>query len=151
MEIENEAPRVRDWMTVDPITVEPGRSLSSARARMEREDVQRLIVVDMDHRPLGILSWTDVQKAWPSPFTSLEPFEVRELMARISVEEAMTKSVITVEPSATIAEAVNLMFESRVGALPVVDESRVVGILTNSDILQGLVRILSARRSSDAA
>ncbi len=138
-------PLVRDWMTVDPITVEPGRSLSNARTKMEREDVQRLIVIDDQMHPIGILSWTDVERGWPSPFTSLEGYEVRELMARVSVEEAMTREVITVEPDATISEAVNLMFEKRVGALPVVEGKRVVGILTNSDIRQGLVRILSSR------
>lgn len=141
-------PIVRDWMTKSPITCGPGASLGAVRAQMEREDVQRLLVVDDESSLLGVVSWTDVMAAWPSEFTSLEPFEVRELVARVGVEEIMTRDVVSVEPDATIAEAVNLMFEHRVGALPVVEGRRVVGIFTNSDIRQGLVRILTERRGA---
>lgn len=142
-------PIVRDWMTMDPISCEPGISLAAARAKMEREEVQRLLVVDGDERLLGLLSWTDVKSAWPSPFTALEPVEVRELMARVAVEEVMSTEVVSIDPEASIAEAVNLMFENRIGALPVLVDDRVVGIFTNSDIRQGLVRVLTVRRASD--
>lgn len=138
---------VREWMTSGPITCELGMSLMAARQKMEQEEVQRLIVVDSEGRIIGLVSWTDILYAWPSRFTPLESYEVRELVARVGIEEIMTVDVITIEPDATIAEAVNLMFEHRIGALPVVERGRVVGILTNSDIRQGLVRVLTARRS----
>jgi len=141
-------PFVRDWMTHSPITCGLGVSLGAVRAQMEREDVQRLLVVDEHDNLLGLVSWTDVVGAWPSEFTSLEPFEVRELVARVGVDEIMTKDVVTIEPEATIAEAVSLMFEHRVGALPVIAGRKVVGIFTNSDIRQGLVRILTERRGA---
>lgn len=145
------SPIVRDWMTRDPITCGLGVSLAAARARMEREEVQRLLVVDGDGVLRGLLSWTDVMRAWPSPFTALEPVEVRELMARVGVEEVMSTEVVAIDPDATIAEAVNLMFENRIGALPVLDSGRVAGIFTNSDIRQGLVRVLTERRAPDAS
>ncbi len=138
---------VREWMTSGPITCELGMSLQAARQKMEHEDVQRLIVVDDEQRVIGMLSWTDVLYAWPSRFTTLENYEIRELVARVGVDEVMTSEVVTIEPDATIAEAVNLMFEHRIGALPVVEQGRVVGILTNSDIRQGLVRVLTAKRT----
>lgn len=143
-------PQVGDWMTNAPITCGLGATLGAVRVQMEREDVQRLIVVDDSDNLLGLVSWTDVMGAWPSEFTSLEPVEVRELVARVGVDEIMTKDVVTIEPEATIAEAVSLMFEHRVGALPVVEGRKVVGIFTNSDIRQGLVRILTERRGSAA-
>jgi CBS domain-containing protein len=136
---------VREWMTSDPITVTRDTSLSTARARMQRDEVRRLLVVSRDGRLLGVVTWGDVVEAWPSPFNPLEPYEVRELMARVSVDEVMVASVVTIDPGATISEAANVMFEHRIGALPVVEDGRVVGILTNSDILQGLVRILSGQ------
>jgi len=134
---------VRDWMTVDPVTVREGTSIAAARAQMERSDVSRLLVLDESDALAGILTRGDVAEAWPSRFTSLEPFEVRELMARVMVEEVMTAPVVAVDSDATVSEAASLMFEHRVGALPVVDDGRVAGILTNSDLLQGLVRILT--------
>ena len=139
---------VREWMTNSPITCELGMSLQAARDKMEHEDVQRLIIVDDAGSIVGLVSWTDVMAAWPSKFTALESYEIRELVARVGLDEVMSAEVVTIEPEATIAEAVNLMFEHRIGALPVVEEGRAVGILTNSDIRQGLVRVLTAKRSS---
>ena len=139
-------PHVRDWMTTDPITVRPGVTLAAARAQMQRDEVRRLLVVDRDGGLLGVVTWGDVGEAWPSRFNPLEPFEVRELMARVAVEEIMVAEVISIDPDATIAEAANLMFEHHIGALPVEQDRQVVGILTNSDILQGLVRVLSGRK-----
>jgi CBS domain-containing protein len=130
-------------MTVDPVTVREGTSLGDARAQMQRTDVSRLIIVDDDGGLQGVVTLGDVAEAWPSRFFPLEPFEVRELMARVMVEEVMTAAVLSVDPDATVAEAASLMFEHRVGAVPVVDDGRVVGILTNSDLLQGLVRTLT--------
>jgi acetoin utilization protein AcuB len=138
-----ETPRVRDWMTSDPVMIQDGSSLGAVRALMQRTDVHRLLVVDEDQRLVGIVTLGDVVEAWPSRYSALEPFEIREQMARVEVDEIMTSPVITVDPDATIAEAVSLMFEHRIGALPVVEERRVRGILTNSDILQGLVRVLA--------
>ncbi len=137
--------RVKEWMTTDPITVYRGANLSTVRMRMHRDEIRRLLVVESDGRLAGVVTRGNVMEAWPSRFSSLEPYEVRELMARVAVDEIMVTDVVNIDPEATIAEAANLMFEHRIGALPVVEDGRVVGILTNSDILQGLVRILSGR------
>lgn len=136
-------PRVREWMTSDPVTTRHGSSLGKVREQMQRADVRRLLVVDGDDRLVGIVTWGDIVEAWPSPFATLEPVEVRELMARVLVDEVMASPVVTVDPDATMSEAANVMFEHRIGALPVVEDERIAGILTNSDILQGLVRTLA--------
>ena len=112
---------------------------------MQRDEVRHLLVLDDDGRLMGIVTSGDVMEAWPSEYSGLEPAEVRELMARISVDEIMATQVATIDPDATMSEAANLMFERRIGALPVIEDHRVVGILTNSDILQGLVRVLASR------
>lgn len=134
---------VRDWMTTDPVTIGQGASVGAARAHMQRCDVSRLLVVDDEGRLVGIVTRGDVAEAWPSRFTDLEPVEGRELMARVMVVEVMTAPVVSVDSETTVAEAASLMFEHRMGALPVVDDDRIVGILTSSDVLQGLVRILT--------
>jgi acetoin utilization protein AcuB len=134
---------IRDWMTTGPITIGQGASLTEARHRMEKGDIRRLLVVDSGQVLQGIITWGDVVEAWPSPFSMLEPDEIREMMSRILVEEIMSTDIVSTDPETTIAEAANLMFEHRIGALPVVDEGRTVGILSNSDLLQGLVRTIS--------
>ena len=136
-------PLVRDWMTTDPVMIRDGSSLAAVRQQMQRADVHRLLVVDGDGRLVGIVTWGDVVEAWPSQYSSLETYEIRELMARVDVSEIMTSDVVTIDPEATVSEAVSLMFENRMGALPVTDQGKVVGIISNSDILQGLVRVLA--------
>lgn len=138
-------PTVADWMTPDPITVPRGTDLATARATMHHEEVRRLLVVDQEGNLEGIVTWGDVLEAWPSPLQPLEPVEVRELMARVLVDEIMTEDVFTVDPETTIAEAASLLFEHHIGALPVLQDGRVVGIVTGSDLVQGLVRILAER------
>jgi len=145
----NMSAQVRDWMTPNPITINSGASVGEARATMERDDIRRLIVIDEDHALVGIISWGDVVEAWPSRFTMLAPSEARELMARVLVDEVMTEAVLSVDPETSIAEAVNLMFEHHIGALPVLEGQRIVGILSNSDLLRGLVRIVSAGQRQD--
>jgi CBS domain-containing protein len=132
-------------MTTDPVHVRSGTSLASARSLMQRDEVGRLLVVDEDGQLAGVVARGDILEAWPSRFQPLAPNEVRELMARVAVDEVMATDVVSVEPGATLAEAANLMFEHRVGALPVLEMGQVVGILTCSDMLQGLVRILAHR------
>lgn len=136
---------VRDWMTRDPRTSGIDASVGAARAQMERDDVNSLLVVDEGGQLRGVLTWTDIVAAWPSRFDDLGPAEVRELMARVGVGEVMSTDVVSVEPDAYIAEAVNLMFERKIGVLPVIEEGAVVGILTNADLRQGLVRVLADR------
>ena len=134
--------RVQDWMTVDPIAISAGASVAEARARMEHHDIRRLLVNLDDGQLAGIISWGDVAAAWPSPFTLLDPSEVRAMMDSILVDEIMSTELVVADPETTLAEAASLMFEHRVGALPVVINGKAIGILTSSDILQGLVRIL---------
>ena len=143
-----ETPLVRDWMTTDPVTIERGTSLSAVRALMQRADVHRLLVTDESARLVGVVTWGDLTGAWPSAYTAFEPVEVRELMARVEVDEIMATTVVTVDPDTTILEASSLMFEHRIGALPVVEDGRIAGILTSSDMLQGLVRILTRQTAA---
>ncbi len=142
---------ISEWMTTGPITILQGASLAEARSRMEQADIRRLLVVDRDQQLVGIITRADVLEHWPSRFSMLEPGEIREMMERILVDEIMSTELVTADPDTTVAEAANLMFEHRIGALPVVDGMRTVGILTNSDLLQGLVRILArmGRQSAD--
>jgi len=134
--------RVQDWMTVEPIAISAGASVAEARARMEHHDIRRLLVHRDSGELAGIVTWGDVAEAWPSPFSLLDSGEVRAMMESILVDEIMTTELVVADPETTMAEAASLMFEHRVGALPVVKDGKAIGILTSSDILQGLVRIL---------
>lgn len=131
--------RVRDLMTANPITVTPDTSVVDARAQMNRARIRHLLVTE-DDRLLGIVTDRDIRLNLPSPATSLSVWELNYLLARLTVREVMTKSVITVDAARDAREAGRLMLDHRIGALPVLDRGRLVGILTETDLVRAFVR-----------
>lgn len=128
---------VRDLMTAKPITVDPETPMLEARQRMLRERIRHLVVLD-DARVVGIVTDRDVRLNLPSPATSLSVWEINYLLAGITVGGVMTTSVIVVDPDRPIAEAARIMVDHKIGALPVVEAGRLVGIITESDFVRAM-------------
>ena len=134
--------RVLDVLTPEPFTVAPSLSVVEARHEMTRRSIRHLLVTD--HGALvGIVTDRDIRLALPSPATSLSIWEVNYLVARLTVREIMTTAVITVDPDRGIREAARLMIDHKIGALPVVVGGRVVGIVTETDLLRALAEGVS--------
>lgn len=130
---------VRDWMTPDPITIQPKTTLPEAHKLMQEAHVRRLPVVEHG-RLVGIVTLGDVREASPSDVTSLSIYELHYLLSKLTVEHIMTPHPITIGPHNTIRDAALLMLEHKIGGLPVMDRERVVGILTESDIFRVLAQ-----------
>jgi len=129
--------RVCDLMTVKPITVAPEMPMLQARQRMVDERIRHLIVVEHD-RVVGIVTDRDIRLNLPSPATSLSVWEINFLLARLTVGAVMTSAVLVVESDRPIAEAARIMIDHKIGALPVVDDGQLVGIITESDFVRAL-------------
>lgn len=127
--------RVRDFMSTSPISVTPNTSMAEARELMRRRRIRHLLVLEGEQL-MGILTDRDIRLNLPSPATSLSIWEINYLLAKMTVKEIMTKSVITVGPDRHARDAVGLMLEHKIGALPVLEGERVVGILTETDMLR---------------
>jgi len=132
--------RVRDIMTPAPIVVEPGLEMLEARRRMGEQRIRHLIVVE-NGRVTGIVTDRDIRLNMPSPATSLSVWELNYLMARLTVGDVMSRSVIVIDSERPVVEAAKLMMDHKIGALPVVDDGRLVGIVTETDFVR-----LAARR-----
>lgn len=130
--------RVRELMTGAPITVRPSTGVFEARQRMLDERIRHLLVTDGDEL-MGIVTDRDIRLNLPSHATSLSVWEVNYLLARLTVGQIMTKAVLTVGPDREAPEAARLMLEHKIGALPVVDNGRLIGIVTETDILRAFV------------
>lgn len=140
----NDAPRVREWMTRDPIFIEAKTPLPEAHQIMKQRRIRRLPVVDKAGHLVGIVTRGDVREASPSNATSLSIYEIHYLLSQLSVDEIMTRHPKTVSPDTTIKEAARLMLDNKISGLPVVEGNRLVGIITESDIFRGLIDRLSA-------
>lgn len=126
---------VRDWMTPNPITVNSRTSLPDAHQLMMTHRIRRLPVVD-DGVLVGIVTRGDIRGAQPSEATSLSIYEIHYLLSRLTVGQIMSRPVITVTPDMTVQAAAALMLQHKIAGLPVVEDGRVVGIITESDIFR---------------
>ena len=141
--------RVREWMSPSPTTVGPETSVSEARELMRRKVIRHLLVTEGE-RLAGIITDRDIRLNLPSPATSLSVWEVNYLLAKLTVGDVMAKAVITVEPERPIEDAARLILEHRIGALPVVEDDRLVGILTETDLLRAFVYSLTVLSATAA-
>jgi CBS domain-containing protein len=107
---------------------------------MRTKGIRRLPVV-IHNKVVGIVTLGDIRGAEPSQATSLSVWEVNHLLAKLKVSEIMTRNPATIQETANIGEAAQLMLEKKFSGLPVVDEqSHLVGIITESDIFRLVAR-----------
>jgi acetoin utilization protein AcuB len=134
---------VRDVMETKLFTVTPETTLPEALRLTAQRGIRHLPVLDGD-RLVGILSDRDLKRAMASPATSLEVHELRYLLENLRVSAIMTRTVITIAPMFPIEDAARLMVMEKIGALPVTEGTRLVGIVTETDILRLFVRAMGA-------
>ncbi len=132
---------VRDWMTREPIAVDVKTTLPAAHRLMKECRVRRLPVLDAARGKLvGIVTLGDLREASPSDATTLSIFELNYMLAKLTIGEIMTRNPITITPEMTIRDAARLMLEHKIGGLPVIENGKLIGIITESDIFRVLVK-----------
>lgn len=142
--------KVRDVCTRNVITVTPNTTLPEARRIMEGHNIRRLPVA-AGGEVVGIITLLDLMRAAPSPASSLSVWEINYLLDKITVAEVMASPVITVTPDTDLHEVARLMLAHKIGGLPVVDNGKLVGIITESDIFRVMVDLLSEEEHSPSA
>lgn len=136
---------VRWRMTPNPIVIDPEVSILDALHIMKEKKVRRLPVV-AHGKLVGIVTERDLRESPSFKATSLSIYELNYLLAKTPVKEVMTKDPITVTPETTIEEAAVIMRDNEISGLPVVQDGKVVGIVTETDIFDMLVKLLGFRK-----
>lgn len=129
--------QVQDLMTPNPFVVEPVTSLYDAYTLMFEKEIRRLPVV-RGKTLVGIVTLSDIQRVLPTAFTETETDTQLQVMT-LAVKDVMTPDPVTVTPEDTIQDVAEQMLENQISALPVVQNERVVGIITESDIFRFIV------------
>jgi acetoin utilization protein AcuB len=132
-------------MTPNPITVSEDTAIDEALKLMRDKKVRRLPVLNAKGNLVGIVAEKDILYASPSPATSLSIHEIHYLVSRIKVKEIMTKNVITVTDETPLEEAARVMADNQIGALPIMHDSKLVGIVTETDLFKIFLELLGAR------
>ncbi len=136
---------IKERMSHPVITVHADLPVQEALKKMREERVRRFPVVDRHGKLIGIVSERHLLHAAPSNATSLSIWEINYLLSKIKVEEVMTRDVITISEETPIEEAARIMADNKIGGLPVVRDSRVVGIITETDLFKVFLEMMGAR------
>lgn len=137
---------VASRMTKHPVSVTSNATIGEVDRLMKKNNFHRMLVVD-GGKLVGYLSDRDIMRVTPSPATSLSKFEIRSLLDKLAVKDIMKTNVVTVNENATIEEAALIMYQNKVGGLPVISEvGAVVGIITATDILKTFVDVMGLPR-----
>lgn len=131
---------VRDLMTPNPITVRPNSDYLAAIALMRAARCRHLPVVDESGALVGMITSTDLIGSAPASTPKERAIYHDGVLTRVG--DVMHTPVASVPPDYPIEEAASLMEAHRVGGLPVLEEGRLVGIITGTDIYHTLIGVL---------
>jgi acetoin utilization protein AcuB len=123
---------VSDVMSTNVVTISIHTSLAEARRILDSHGFRRLPVMDKE-KLVGVVTKEALDRTGPSQLTTFSVHEMSYLLNKITVEQAMRKDIVTVSPHATVEEAVALAQSKKVGSLLVVEDKRLVGIVTTND------------------
>ncbi len=136
--------RIRDLMSTNVVTVSEDSSIHDAKKIMDAHKIRRLPVMKRD-KLVGLVTKHMLLEASPSPATSLSIHEVHYLLAKMTVKDIMVKKPYTISPDMPAEEALQVGQEKGYGAFPVMEDGRLVGMVTESDIVRLMTRVLGVR------
>ena len=134
-------------MSQPPITVEPSTFPLDAALILRASAIRHLLVVE-DGRLAGVLTDRDIQRCAPSRLIPISEEEYNAVFDGTTVNRVMTRAPLTVSPDTPLVTAIGMMQQSRFGCLPVVENGALVGMLTRSDLVDALQRLLSGNSLS---
>ncbi len=126
--------RVEDYMTRTPVTINEDASLEEAWELLDREPFHHLPVLDNSERLSGILSATDIEN-FQKLFSNMQS-DTNPIKHNLTVRDVMTLHVKTIDKSATMAEANDQLLAAGIRALPVTENGKITGIISETDILR---------------
>jgi CBS domain-containing membrane protein len=132
---------VADIMTADVTTISPRDTLEFVEEAMEMFRFRHL-PVEEDGRLLGVLTHRDVLRTAASSLVTGAEKSTEKLRRRHPVADVMTRNVKTVGPDMRLAEAAKILADEKIGCLPVVDDGKLVGIVTEHDFVRLAAKLL---------
>ena len=136
---------VRDVMTKNPITIDVKASIREANDLMQKNNINKLPVLDKSGSLVGIITANDLQRAAPSEATTLDMYELSYLLSKLTVEKTMVRKVFTVQETETVEAAAKIMSDGDFGCLPVMKDKLLVGIITDSDLFKMFIEMFGTR------
>ncbi len=130
---------VRRWMSSPALVVDESMPLPDVRQQLTQQQVRRLPVVNAAGQLVGIVTEGDINRVSDSHITDVRDYSLYHRVADLPIGEIMTRTVVTVTPDTPILVVARLLLDHRIGGVPVVEEGRIVGVITESDLFRLIV------------
>ena len=130
---------VRQWMSRPAIVAPVTMVLPEARRLLQQHRIRRLPVMDAESRLIGIVTEGDINRVSESHVTDVRDYNLYHRVADLPIGEIMTRDPITATPDMPIIEVAQRLLDHRIGGVPVVEDARVVGVITESDLFRLIV------------
>jgi acetoin utilization protein AcuB len=137
-------------MTQEPVTLHDDDRLREAVELVMVRRIRHIPILDAQNRLVGIVTDRDIKRTLPSPLSSAAREEYEALLETTAIGRVMSPNPITVDVDADVADAVQILVDSRIGGLPVVEGGGLVGVFTERDALAGYVELLKALEKAEA-
>lgn len=124
--------KIKDIMSEDVVVIRDTEQIAYARNLMLKNGLSRIIVVNPDGDPIGIVTERDIT----NKLSGKGPAWRRRPIDKIAVRRVMNNGLITISPGVNSKEAVEIMLKNEIGSLPVVDQGELIGIVTKTDLMK---------------
>ncbi len=136
---------VHDLMTAEVFTLKTTDTLHDVRILMDFAQVRHIPVVDTDNTFLGLVTHRDLLAFTVSKLADIDAAEQADIETCITIRDIMQNPVATIEPTTSLCEAAEVLYRNKYGCLPVVDDKKLVGIITEADFLRLAIALLSSK------
>ena len=130
-------------MTPNPVTLSPEESLMEALQLMRLRKIRRVPVVSTAGQLVGLLTEGDLKRAEPSTLSDTQE-QFMAVMEGTQVNRIMIQNLVTATPETPLIDAARTLFRNKYGALPVLEGEKLVGMLTDHDLIGALIKVIES-------
>lgn len=130
-------------MTPNPVTLSPEESLMEALQLMRLRKIRRIPVVSAAGALVGLLTEGDLKRAEPSTLSDTQE-QFMAVMEGTQVNRIMIQNLVTATPDTPLIDAARTLFRNKYGALPVLEGEKLVGMLTDHDLIGALIKVIES-------
>jgi|JTFO01.1.fsa_nt_gb CBS domain-containing membrane protein len=143
--------KVKDIMSTKVITLKQEDTLSAARGVMHLAQIRHVPVVDQCNRFCGLISHRDILSATVSKLAGIDKETQKEIDAGIPIREVMRRDAEVITGEEKLTQAAEILLANKYGCLPVVEDDKLVGIITEADFITLSVQLLAGKTQADIA
>ena len=132
----NGEPTVKDLMTSNVFTLYEDDNLRILKELMNWRNIRHVPVIDQDNRLVGLMTHRDFLKIALSKLSEISDSDADQVYEDIPIGQVMTRDVIVIDADTPLSEAAEVLTSSKFGCLPVVNEDKLLGIITEADFVR---------------